>query len=86
MMNKLLARQLRRCYGDAKQIPKELDKFLEVVNETYDHHDQNRDLIERSLEISSEELSGVNSELRSIFKQLPDVFLRLNHDGLILDT
>ncbi len=84
-MNKLLVRQLRRCFGDLDHLPEELSEFLHIVDQTYDHHDQDRLLVDRSLEISSEELDAVNSELRSIFKQFPDIYFRLDSNGLILD-
>ncbi len=85
LMNRLLTRQLCRHFGDLQKVPKELDCFLQTVSDTYNHHDQDRLLVERSLEISSEELSAVNSELRSIFMQFPDIFFRLDRTGLILD-
>ena len=41
-------------------------------------------MIERSLELSSQELLQANSEVRVIFEAFPDLFLRLNADGVIL--
>jgi diguanylate cyclase (GGDEF)-like protein len=41
-------------------------------------------MIERSLELSSQELLQANSEVRAIFEAFPDLFLRLNADGVIL--
>lgn len=84
-INRLLERQLRRHFGDLEQIPSDLAPLFEVIGQTYDHHDQDRILVERSLELSSDELNAANSEMRAIFKLFPDIFFRLDNSGLILD-
>jgi len=38
-----------------------------------------------SLELSSQELLQANSELRVVLRTLPDLVLRLNADGRIMD-
>lgn len=63
-MHKNLKRQLERVYG--KDIPQSIEflKFLEIISEAYESRDSEYELIERSLEISSKELTGVNEKLR----------------------
>ena len=61
----LLARQLRRS-----QVPRALDeatqRLLEAVNRAYQDFDSTRQILERSLELSSQELRQANDELREL--------------------
>lgn len=59
-MKKVLARQLRRLNLDREQIPENLDDwkaFLDAVSAVYEQNSEDRYLLERSLEISSREMS-----------------------------
>jgi len=85
MMNKLLARQLKKYLGDATATPDELKPLLQAISDSYDYYEEDRALIERSLEVSSRELSQANTELRSVFRLFPDIFLKLTPDGKIID-
>lgn len=63
-MHKSLNRQLQRTYsGDVPQTP-EFQKLLILISETYESRDSEYELLERSLEISSKELTEVNDKLR----------------------
>jgi hypothetical protein len=42
-------------------------------------------MLERSLELSSQELLQANSEMRAVFRAFPDLLFRTNHEGTILD-
>lgn len=64
-MHKLLARQLRRYLGDsANALSGQWQALLQAVSESYQHSDEDRALLERSLEISSKELGDMNEHLR----------------------
>jgi two-component system sensor kinase FixL len=63
-MNKLLRRQLEKFFGGVESAPPELALFLNAVADAYDGFDADRRLIERSLDISSGELTGINQKLR----------------------
>lgn len=84
-MHSLLKRQLKRAFGDPLNIPAEWEAFIEMVNSAYQEADMDRNMIERSLEISSQELLQANAELRAIFEAMPDVFFRIDSSGTILD-
>ncbi len=60
-------------------------EFISVVDEAYRQFDDDRAMLERSLEMSSQELLQANSDMRAIFQVLPDLFFRLDSDGTILD-
>ena len=81
----LLKRQLKRHLGDTNSIPHEWQSFLEAVNTAYEEYDADRRMLERSLELSSQELLQRNSEMRAVYQAFPDLFFRLDTDGTILD-
>ncbi len=85
-MHNLLKRQLKRHFGDEFRIPAEMQAFLNGVNEAYREFDADREMLERSLELSSQEMLTANSEMRAVFQAIPDLVFRLDHQGVILDV
>lgn len=83
-MHSLLARQLKRCFGAAQNIPHGYEDFVRAVDEAYQGFDADRFMLERSLELSSQELLEANTESRAIFQAMPDLLFRLDHEGTIL--
>jgi len=83
-MHNLLKRQLRRCFGDHFQLPEEWAEFIGIVNAAYRESDADRAMLERALELSSQELLQANSEMRAIFQAIPDLLFRLDGNGVIL--
>ncbi len=63
-MHKILERQIKKIFGSTDSIPKSLEAFLKLVDDAYKNADEDRLLIERSLEISSKELLEANSKMR----------------------
>ena len=84
-MHSLLRRQLKKIFGSAEKTPKDFDEIVKVVNDAYFNFDEDRLMLERSIEISSQELVEANSQIRSIFQTVPDMFLRIDTDGKILE-
>ncbi len=84
-MHSLLERQLKRCVGNDDSMPSTWQALLDAVNDAYRQFDSDRSMVERSLELSSQELLQANSEMRAIFQAFPDLFFRLDTDGVILD-
>ncbi len=83
-LHPLLQRQLRALIAtDATPSP-ELADFIARVEAAYRQADGDRALLERSLELSSQELLQSNSEMRAIISAFPDVFIRLEADGTVL--
>jgi two-component system cell cycle sensor histidine kinase/response regulator CckA len=60
----LLTRQLKRHVGDSAALPPEWRAFVDAVNQAYRQSDADRLLIERSLDLSSEELGAANAQMR----------------------
>lgn len=84
-MHNLLKRQLKKYLSKYSEIPEELREFISAIDETYQAADLDRELLERSLELSSNELISRNSEMRAIFQAIPDLLFRIDRRGLILE-
>ena len=81
--SRLLQRQLR-AHLPAGEPPPGLKGLLEAVDEAYRRFETGRALLERSLELSSDELLQANAELRGALQAMPDLFVTLDADGRIL--
>jgi PAS domain S-box-containing protein len=84
-LHSLLHRQLKRFFGASPEIPSEWMPLLRAVDAAYREFDSDRRMLERSLELSSQELLHANTEMRAIFQAIPDLFFRIDVDGTILD-
>jgi len=84
-MHSLLKRQLKRHFGDSFAVPPEWRPFIDRVDDAYREFDADRAMMEHSLDLSSQELLDANSEMRAVFEAIPDVVLRLDRQGVILD-
>ncbi len=62
--NKLLERQIKRYLKGVSIDSPEWKQMLSAISQAYDHHDEDRILIERSLELSSKELTEANRSLQ----------------------
>ena len=76
-MHRLLERQIKRFLGDPAALPPELGAFVAAVDEAYQSADADRLMIERSLDLMSQELTETNAGLR---KELAD---RQRSDGAL---
>jgi hypothetical protein len=83
-MHSLLNRQIRRQFGSIEAIPKSAIGLLEAVDEAYRQNDADRTLLERALEMSSQELLQANSQMRAMLQATPDVFIHVAIDGTVL--
>ncbi len=61
--HKVLERQLRKSFGKGATIPPEFVALLQVVSDTYKQYEEDRQLIEHTMDISSQELTATNQEL-----------------------
>lgn len=83
-MHRLLKRQLKRIFGKEAALSDELKALVAVVDDAYQQYDEDRVMLERSLDLSSEELLRSNSELHALFSSLPDLFIRVSGNGKII--
>ena len=64
-MHRLLKRQLRRAFGDPDILPEELKHLVREVDDAYQAFDTDREMLERSLDLSSQELMAAASDIRA---------------------
>jgi len=76
-MNKLLLRQIQKVLGNAGDVPEKYIKLFKVISDSYDHHEKDRTMIERSLELSSSEMVELNANLRKESEQARAAHLEL---------
>jgi light-regulated signal transduction histidine kinase (bacteriophytochrome) len=69
-MNNLLLRQLRKYRGEATDVPPEWKPFIDAVDRAYAEFDEDRRKLERSLDLSSDELGNANLQLNERASQL----------------
>jgi two-component system cell cycle sensor histidine kinase/response regulator CckA len=68
-LHSLLKRQLRRHLGGLDPIPKEWLRFIDAVNSAYFESDADRRMLERSLELTSQELLNANQKAEDRFQK-----------------
>lgn len=61
--SRLLIKQIRKHFGSLENVPEEVMSFIQSVNQSYDHFESDRLLIERNMELSSHELMESNERL-----------------------
>jgi two-component system, cell cycle sensor histidine kinase and response regulator CckA len=81
-LHSLLRRQWKRHFGD-RPVPDEFLGFLGAVDSAYRESDQDRTMLERSLELNSQELLEANADLRAMFHVFPDLLFRIDEAGRI---
>jgi diguanylate cyclase (GGDEF)-like protein len=81
-MHPLLARQLRRHGVRVEDLGPHCRALVDAISDAYYAHDSNRALIERSLELSSRELTDANNALRAK-GELLQATLESTADGIL---
>lgn len=82
-MHSLLRRQLKRAFGDDGKTPSDVTPLLGMINEAYRQFDDDRKMLERSLDLVSQELMNVNADNRAALEGLLDIYLRIDETGTI---
>lgn len=80
-----MRRQIKKYFGGTEGIPDGLETLIQSIDRTYREFDTDREMLERSLELSSREMLQANAELRAVFQAFPDLIFRLESDGTIAD-
>lgn len=81
----LLKRQIKKHFGASENVSPEWGSFLNDIDCAYKESDNDRTMLERSLDLSSDELLQANSEMRGVFQALPDLYFLFKSTGEILD-
>ena len=73
-MHSLLQRQLKKTALDTTQQTAEFQRFLALVDAVYHQSDEDRQRIERSMEINSRELTQRNEQIARAERKYRDIF------------
>lgn len=85
-MHRLLQRQLRKVFPQGLPDDPKIQLLVELVESGYQSFSEQLTILERSLDISSDELNQRNQTLNSILDSLPDMSLWMDKDGIIRDV
>ena len=89
-MHKLLKQQIQRHLGDLKNFPPEWKPFLEAVDAAYKEAEEDYEMLERAMDLASDELIEKNADLkleiseRKKFQE--DIQALTQRNQLILDS
>ncbi len=67
-LHRLLQRQLKRYVGTADPIPEAWQELINAVNEAYCQADEDLGRVERTLELSSQELLQANAQMQALLQ------------------
>jgi signal transduction histidine kinase len=88
--HRLLQRQIKRYLGEPTNLPEDWQNFIAAVNDAYAQADADRARIERTLELSSQELLQANSQMQALLatveKQVADRTTELTAANAELET
>ena len=85
-LNKLLLRQMKRKLGKDVPFNDEMMEFLTSISDSYDHFEKDRVLLERSMDLSSQELRksygqlAIQNELKRTNDELKQFVSIASHD------
>jgi len=85
-MHRLLRRQLRKHLGIEHEVPAALRAFVAAVDAAYADLDNDRAMLERSLELSSNELSQAHEEAMQARRRLTDALESISEGFFLFDA
>src|ERR671911_389293 len=85
-MHRLLRRQLKKYLGIEGEVPAALQPFVAAVGAPYADFDSDRAMLERSLELSSKELSGARDEATAARRRLTDALESISEGFFLYDA
>lgn len=65
MLNKLLQRQINRYLANGKELPEGFNELLASISAQYDSYDEEKRMLERIVDIGSEEMERLNKKLQA---------------------
>ncbi len=84
-MHRLLKRQLNRLFPHGLPEVTGFKRFIDLIEEAYRDYDEAHHILERSLDISLEELNTRNEYLQRVLKSIPDSYFLLTDELIVRD-
>ncbi|MCP4219598.1 MAG: PAS domain S-box protein [bacterium] len=84
-LHNLLKRQLKTYFSKGTPVPAEMQQFISAVSEAYGQFDEDRKMLERSMESNSRELLQATAQMMAVFQGFPDHLFLVDRSGSILD-
>ncbi len=78
--HRLLQRQLKKQFGNLESVPQDLLPFLDAVSKSYKRHDEDYQLLDRSMHLSDAEFQENNRLLQRKNEMLDAFVYRVSHD------
>jgi PAS domain S-box-containing protein len=85
-MHRLLRRQLKKHLGVEDEVPAALQRFMAAVDAAYADFDDDRAMLERSLELSSKELSEARDKATEARRRLVDAIESISEGFSLYDA
>jgi diguanylate cyclase (GGDEF)-like protein/PAS domain S-box-containing protein len=82
-VHSLLKRQVKRHLANSSSLPQELQDIFDAINNAYIQSDIDRNMLERSLDLSSQELLTANAELKKTLSLL-NATIESTRDGILV--
>ena len=77
--NKILKRQIKK-YSNGQGIPEHLNPLFNSISEFYDNFERDQKLVERVMDLSSDELMDSNLELKKLNEEMDRFVYSTSHD------
>ncbi|WP_422359147.1 sensor histidine kinase [Reichenbachiella sp.] len=77
--NKILSRQIKK-FSNGKGIPEDLAPLFSSISEFYDNFERDQKLVERVMDLSSDELMDSNLELKKLNEEMDRFVYSTSHD------
>ena len=85
MLNKLLLRQIKKHFTSSENIPAELNGFIQDINRTYENFAEDTQLLQNSIEISSQELRDAYLRLKLDAESQKETIRKIKEAIIALD-
>jgi diguanylate cyclase (GGDEF)-like protein/PAS domain S-box-containing protein len=86
-IHRLLKKQYTRLFREGRGSPFHMvRRLLRAISDTYRQEDEQRRVLERSLDIGSQEIAQRSAQIRSVFQMYPDAFLVVDASGVIVEA
>lgn len=82
-IHSLLKRQIRKHLAESSSLPKNLQEIFDAINNAYVQSDIDRNMLERSLDLSSQELLTANADLKKTLSLL-NATIESTRDGILV--